>query len=159
MRTDPDNQKKAFLGGFRQKTRPSIKAAAESFIGSPEGLIKVEVLGNVCSGAVIVFSSAEAMHKFISDNESRAKDDGRFLKPNQAPLSQEERARKKFIWQGKQKLVEKGVPKEKALFSRSRFWTVGADDAVKVVGKLNGNTIVWNQEAPEGLKNTSTECA
>ena len=107
-------------------------------------LIKVEVLGNICTGAILIFASPETMNKFIVENSSRAKDAGHLLKPNRGPLDPEERIRKNSIWQGKQALIKKGVLDEKAVFSRGRFW-------IAEVGKLNCNTIDWNEAAPEGV--------
>ena len=150
-RLDPDNDKKAFLGGFPQKTGASIKTAAEDFVGNPKGLVKVEAFGNVSNGAVIEFASAEAMNRFVTDNEPRAKDAGRFLKPNRAPPSHEERNRRSLIWQGKQKLIAKGVPKDDAIFSRGRFWIAQPSGEVQEVGKIEGETIIWNEAAPEGV--------
>jgi hypothetical protein len=151
MRLDPENEKKAFLGGFPQRTSISTKTAAQTFIGNLEG-VEVEVMGNVNTGAIVVFSSSEAMHKFIKENEQRAKDAGLFLKPNRGPLSQEERNRKQLIWQGKQALIRHGIAEDLALFSRGCFWIAQPDGNVMEVGKLNGNKIDWNEAAPENIK-------
>ena len=151
LRIDPENDKKAFLGGFPQKRATTIKASAENFVGNPDGFVKAEVFGNISTGAILIFASPEIMNKYIVDNESRAKDAGYFLKPNRGPVDPAERIRKNLIWQGKQALIKKGVPEEKAVFSRGRFWIAELDGSVKEVGKLNGNTIDWNETAPDGV--------
>ena len=67
-----DNEKKAYLGGLPQKTSEAIKKMAEAFTGSPEGLVQVEVLGNVCTGAVVLFTSPELMHKSMKTKHEQA---------------------------------------------------------------------------------------
>ena len=91
------------------------------------------------------------MKKFVTDNETRATEAGRFLKRSRAPLSMEARSRRALIWQGKQKLIAKGVPKDNALFSRSRFWIAQATGEVQEAGEIEGIVITWNDSAPEGV--------
>ena len=148
---DPNNGKQAFLGKLPRRISATIKLAVEGFVDKPEGFVGVEVFGNVNTGAVVEFATAEAMNKFVTDNETRAAEAGRFLKHNRAPLSMEERNRRALIWQGKQKLIAKGVPKDNALFSRSRFWIAQVTGEVQEVGKIEGDAITWNDSAPEGV--------
>ena len=127
---------------------------AEEFTGSPAGFVQVEVLGNVCTGAVILFSSSEHMHKFVDENKTRASLAGCFLKPNRGPLGQGEQERKKLIWEGKQMLIKAGagLTEDNVLFSRQHFWRSAPDGEVVPLGKIEGDRISWGENAPANLR-------
>ena len=145
-------EKEAFLAGFSDLPKPTLKAKAEHFVGKPPGFVEVSVPGNVCNYAFIKFETPEHMETFVLESERRAVSAG--LRPQGTP---EDKARRHTIWQGKQKLIEAlQLPdkNDRVTFSRRRFWPVAEDgESVTEMGKLGSNyQIVWDLAAPESVR-------
>lgn len=156
-----DTDREAFLGGFGNLPKETLKRKAAEFVGTPTGFVAITCPGNVSNFVFIKFETAENVDTFILENRARAEASALRLKLNLPQGSPQDKLRRNSIWQGKQMLSHAlGLPdnSERVVFSRRRFWTVAADGlSVVEMGTLDGdNKAMWNENAPENIKNTTS---
>ena len=156
-----ETDKEAFLGGFADMPKDTLKRKAEEFIGSPPGFVSVATPGNVASFVFVKFESALHMGAFVAENKARAEEAALRLKQNLPQGTPQDKARRSTIWRGKQVLCQKlGLSEnnERVVFSRRRFWATAPDgESVTPMGTLEGDDkVMWNENAPEHIRSTTS---
>ena len=132
---------RGLIGGFPFLGKDALEARVHTVIGNPEGLVKVDVPGNVSSYGFVRFASPEAMKEFVDQRNRQGLPGDLRLRPNR-PRTEESKARSAAFWQAKQELIAKGWPEAKLSVSRGRVWEVGDGGEAKCLGKLEGAVVV-----------------